>query len=82
MFLKGYGEKSLTLGVLSDLLRWRRVGSVYVSESVSGNMVNQTLESSKLGSANKDPLVLPDLSSPHLADHLVLSMYGHPSKPR
>ena len=38
---------------------------VHVSESVSKNMVMVSLQSSEFDSAIKDPLVIPDLSSPH-----------------
>ena len=81
-FLNAHIEESLTPKLLSDLLPWWRVVPVHVSESVSKNMVIVSLQSSELDSVIKDPLVIPDLSSPECADHLVPSMYGHPSRSR
>ena len=63
-FLNAHIEESLTTKLPSDLLPWWRVVPVHVSESVSKNMVIVALQSSELGSAIKDPLVIPDLSSP------------------
>ena len=54
-FLNPYSEESSSAEVPSDLLRWRRIVPVPVPESVSGNMVIPSLESSELGSAIKDP---------------------------